>query len=612
MRVYRYGLLAPTEGASIVAEQLRLAHAYRNQLTELERERRQRQRDCERRFPEAKQAAAALTAAQANLDRLLAERRAQRSRSRSRSESAELRGAIKAAREDVKTMRKALREVRAAMKPHVQADADQANEWFLERRRAMRGASGLRHGTYILVEDAAQQSAAEIPLWDGDQPQDPRFLRWTGEGRVGVQIQGGMDLDQLGDHTFLRITKGAIAPNAEPGSRRSRLRRRMVLWLRVGSTEDRAPVWACWPMLMHRPIPNGSRIKRAVVQRRLIGPREEWSVLLTCETPEAARACGGGSVGVDLGWRQMPGGLLRVAMLEGSDGHREEITLPPEVLAGLLVPEGLRSTRDQNFEAVRGHAGRPANDERPALPPCGLVKWLAENEHPDWLREATATLAQWRSQSRLAALVLRWRENRFDGDQATFEELEAWRKQDRHLWLWETSQREGAQRARREFYRITAARLARRYERVVLEKFDLRVIARRSGEAAENEVARKNRVLASVSQFRQCLVDAFRSRGGEVLTVPAEGTTIVCATCGETAKFDAAAQIVGACPNGHVWDQDLNAARNILARGEQSGDERAAGTARTPDAPTESRRERVARLRKEKLARMNRSQGGAE
>ena len=40
VKVYRYGLLAPTENRDLVAQTMRLAHEYRNKLVEIDRQER--------------------------------------------------------------------------------------------------------------------------------------------------------------------------------------------------------------------------------------------------------------------------------------------------------------------------------------------------------------------------------------------------------------------------------------------------------------------------------------------------------------------------------------------------------------------------------------------
>src|SRR6185295_8157008 len=107
-----------------------------------------------------------------------------------------------------------------------------------------------------------------------------------------------------------------------------------------------------------------------------------------------------GIVGIDMGWRKVDQGL-RVAAWHGSDGDQGTLILPQKLLDKAAYSERLRSIRDTIFNDVRDR----------------LATWLSANADivPLWLKEATESIRQWRSQSRLAATVLRWRENRFTG-----------------------------------------------------------------------------------------------------------------------------------------------------------------------------------------------------
>ena len=138
---------------------------------------------------------------------------------------------------------------------------------------------------------------------------------------------------------------------------------------------------------------------------------------------------------------------MRVAYAVDDEGRAEELSLPAELLSRERKAADLQSIRDQRFELAR----------------ATLVRWLAVADVPDWLREETATLAQWRSAARLAALALRWADARFSGDAEVFDALEAWRKKDRHLFDWQAHAKLSFQRGRREIYRRFAARLRWRH-----------------------------------------------------------------------------------------------------------------------------------------------------
>jgi len=150
--------------------------------------------------------------------------------------------------------------------------------------------------------------------------------------------------------------------------------------------------------------------------------------------------------------------------------------------------------------------------------------------------------------------------------------------------------------------------LARKYKTLVLEDFDLRVMARRGSveDGAENEDARSNRQLAAVSELRLCLEQAFKGRGGDVVRLPAANTTRRCHACGHTEAFDAAAAILHTCPGcAATWDQDRNAALNLLAtwQRERLGNVESGGPARSetiandPAALPETKWTRAKRMR---------------
>jgi transposase len=186
---------------------------------------------------------------------------------------------------------------------------------------------------------------------------------------------------------------------------------------------------------------------------------------------------------------------------------------------------------------------------------------------PDWLQEATKTLRQWRSQSRLASLALHWREERFDGDHDAYQAIEDWRKQDKHLYEYESNLRDKLHRRRRELYRCFAAEMARCYTGgAVLAELNLARAARRRKEGDLPPPIRHNRQLASVSSLRLALHNAC---GRESVPVVKSATTKLsqtCHECGAVHDVDGAATEV-VCPTcGAVADRDVRAAANLLSQ----------------------------------------------
>ncbi|MEK7112228.1 MAG: hypothetical protein AAB875_02770 [Patescibacteria group bacterium] len=353
---------------------------------------------------------------------------------------------------------------------------------------------------------------------------------------------------------------------------------------------------------------------------RLDGPRERWEALVTVREAAAEQRHGDQiAVAVDVGWRALPDGSMRVAYWRGEDGEHGALELSSYDLAGLTKSDGLRSQRDKNLEAMRAWLCDQLRDwlgERPELPEWLRRDTVRRGEQTPSSAQAIAYIAQWRSQARFAALQRRWQ--RFDGDDAIYAGLSWWRYRDHHLWEYEAGQRRGSQAHRLDIYRCFAHRLAERYGHVVIEKFDKRSTrttkATEDGAQTENVELHHAQNLAAPSILIGALANAYggvfdaqKRPLGRAYAVKCERTTIECgeADCDGVLYGDPADDIMQRCTRGHVWDQDENACKNLLRRFcERSRDDKTAGGARG-DKPVkpEARYERSRRKRAERDAR---------
>jgi hypothetical protein len=381
--------------------------------------------------------------------------------------------------------------------------------------------------------------------------EDPRWPAWKGEGAISVQLQGGLLLDALSTDTQVQIVPAAHGKTDVYGTLR----------MRIGSTaKSRAPVWADFPIKMHRPLPKGSIIKRVTVHRTLggaktanamSGRREHWEAQFVIEMPLPDPRHGKGIVGVDLGWRRI-GGELRVCAFADEEDGAGELRLSERTIGGVRRVDSLRKTRDD----MRNRA-------------LGLLIAMRPLA-PRWFRDETEHAHAWRNPSRIPMLLAQWRKQRWAGDEDGFQWLSFWLERDRHLWQWEADQRRKNVNGRRKFYEGFAAKLAETYETLVLEDFDLRTFARRPAkdaivgpdgrkESQQEEAARAWRHLAGTYELRLVLENAFLTRGGTVSRVPAANTTRTCADCGLIVRRDFAGSIEWTCDCGVVHDQDKNA-----------------------------------------------------
>jgi hypothetical protein len=550
--VYRYGLLPPTAAAEIVDEQMRLAHRYYNTLTEIERWRRACYRELRSWLPEIENLEAWKSAEVERLELARKAIKAQRSKTRSRSDTADQRKVAQEARDQLREVSALYTAARDASKHDLELEeaSRELNAETAKRMKQARAECGCYWGTYLCIENAAEAARKDATF-------DPEYRRWTGDGVVAVQLQHGLSIDRaIGcKDRRLQIDERPLPCGSGKGKSRPRVR------VRVGS-QRKDPIWAEWPLVMHRPLPPESKIQWAKVKRERLGGKDRWSLHLTLVVPATRREVIDPhrleAVAVDVGWRKREDGGLRVAYLVGTDGERLEVLLDPSVLSGIQQVEDLRSIRDQRLNAL-----------------CHLlVPWLRDHQEelPEWLVDETKTISNWRSQARFSRLAGMWRERREGQSEAlegVYDLLEAWRKKDKHLWLWECNLRDKVLARRREQYRVLAARLAEKYQVVVLEKFNKSETQRKKpaeSETPDRQATHTQQTQAATSTLCQCLLNAFSRRGLITAEMPAQWTTRTCHRCGMIdEQWNPAKEIDHRCPAcGELADQDAQAADNLM------------------------------------------------
>jgi hypothetical protein len=498
-RIITYGCLAPTEGSERLHDQLFHAHRYQQDLTAVELRARAEYREARGKLPDIAPLDEEYARATENIEQMRATLKALRADARARVQCDGLQAQIRQARAERKQIGERRRAARASAKadPGLATASQRINEMKSAERKRLRAACGVYWGTYLMRENAVEQAAKS--------PTDPRHRRYDRSGKVGVQIQHGMSASELfsGADTRLRI---APLPEDQWETRSGRRRARTTVSIRVGS-DGRAPIWATLPMVMHRPLPDDARIMWAWILVRRIGPDTTYQLQLAVESESYhAGGRGTGTVAVDLGWKSDPSGIA-VALAVDERGEQHSLVLPEIVRQRIEHAESLRSIADRNFDAAK----------------ATLVTWLTEHGAPEWMADEASHIHAWRSSRRLAKLVMRWREHVTDESRDVLATLEAWRRQNRHLFQWECHERTKAMRRRKDLYRNWVALLREKYARVVLEKIDYRQLARDPApeEDAAAEYARRQRQIASPGELRETVTEAF-GKANVVVLPPAK------------------------------------------------------------------------------------------
>lgn len=470
VRVYQFGLLAPTEGEADVRSQLRASHEYANDLIAIERGRRAAIREIHAESEAVREAESLLKAA-------------------------------------TRSTRNAARKALAQARRQAERDLpdDMASIAALDKsvRRDARALTTSWWGSYLTIE-ASHDQLRKSRLYDGLEPVVPRFRRrnrlgddtyaegdarhdwWLSDGQIGIHVQNRT----LSTAEVLRCEDSYVRVELLPDRRGSTgYPRYGVLWLRVG-TDGREPRWARWPMKLHRPIPDGASWKWVRVSCRREALREQWSCEITVELPAAETRVpeGVGAVAVEVCWEQTED-TIRVARYLDEWGERGELLLPPRLSKALAHGAGIRAVRDIMTNDLRKQ----------------LVRSVSGVTLPAWLRTELATVAIWRSHWRFHRLFARWRRDCPAVAAEAFSLLAAWYEREKHLYQYEDCERAQAVRSRREFYRVQAARWAERYHTIILDGRDLSREARWGAESAV-------RFLAGTSVLRAALGHAIAAK----------------------------------------------------------------------------------------------------
>lgn len=476
----------------------------------------------------------------ARLDALKTERKRQHAKVRRRVSTPDTDDAIADIRQQFK-----------AVKERVDQAKISARGQTRERRRALEGArlaavkaarqnSGCYWGNYNAVINSYDTARQKV-LKDGGEL---RFRRFDGSGRIVNQIQGGVSVAGLFDSERSQVSMRPASAAAWP---KPRLHPHAHILTAAIYTRERQPRHVSWPLILDRPFPDGAVIKEVHITRRRRGPRrDDWSVSFSLAVPEPEMTHDGQACGIDIGWRRRNDGI-RVATIVNQAGEREFVTCPERIVSGFRHVDDLKAQRDQRVNDI-----------------VKTLRQLPWAQAPTVLRDAAVPI---RTLPRVSArllvrLVALWCE--MPWERPTLDRLRDVLARDLADWRESAGLSLRLTRARRDHYRCEAKRIADRYGLIGLEKLSIATMS-----AAEDnptpEPSRFYRRVAAPGDFIAALRWAAKKAGARVHEHGGKSTWI-CAECGaEHAPADPAALIV-TCPHcSAAWDQDVNAARNLLA-----------------------------------------------
>lgn len=268
-------------------------------------------------------------------------------------------------------------------------------------------------------------------------------------------------------------------------------------------------------VVLHREIPEIAIVKQVAWCGERVGPRWDWYLTITIEEDPVEREATGRACGVDVGWRLTADREIRGAMIADSDGREIEFTLP-------LLLDNAHSRR---YKAMH------------------IDGWLDLEE---WDRQLSGADRGTPEHRRIASI-----------------RHELYRR---------------LVRTRTKIYERLAAWLASNYDHMVIEgDLAIKRMAENPEKNAALDAADRYRQIVAPATLLQTIRNAARFRGAEVVNGETAYSTLTCWICGGVLSGQDGSLWLR-CPRGHQWDQDVNAARNLLSQspplGVQNGDMR--------------------------------------
>lgn len=552
---YSYGLLAPLDWGPDCYEHLWLQNRLWNQLVEIEHGYREQYRELVAQHPETAPLEAEMSELKAEQAELRKERKAKRQRERADVKMPEVNARLKVLAQQVKSLGAELRAARKLAREALKEPVAALNSERFEAVKLARQQSRLFWGNYNAICQSYEVARGRA-MKDNTEL---RFHRFRGEGRFTVQVQGGVTPEDLFGGAR---SEAFIEPLQSVPGRKGKPCPRLRLTVYTTKSEDGEFVrrMVTWPLVYHRPLPPDARIQQIVVTRKQVGTKWRYEAKFTVRVPDAEieRGLDLDPCGINLGFRVRRDGGIRVAMLADQDGE-SELALSAEWIEAMEYVESLQQRRDHDLNTILALL----KEEWIRRPKPDFMDTDLTEQVVDPLRQIIT--APRVAAGRLAAVVIRWRDT--DWWPMMRIQVEAWRRRDKRLLEEQANRREKLLLHRREQYRLWAREVAQRYGIIAIGEIDLKTIARLEVGEEKTELyerARRNRTRASLYQLQQELHAQAAKAGSDVVKVPArEGYTQHCHVCGTLCEVGE--DLVHICVCGARWDQDINAARNILS-----------------------------------------------
>lgn len=290
-----------------------------------------------------------------------------------------------------------------------------------------------------------------------------------------------------------------------------------------------------------------------------------WHLAIWLEIPPEAFVItpdGQTQAGVDLGWRKFDD-YLRIGYICDSAGRNVELRLPLEMSSFQTRRHSLPSSWEDKRE-MDAQISAQVDVTKVTIKPL-----LQAADLPADIRRSVGQLQKMRQGGlkKLRVMLAGLYETEYWSSEVeeVIQVLDDWHAMDSRLSYQVNQLSRRLVRRREWLYGNLAKWLWETYGMVVWEgDLDVKVMAEDADKEPALKAANRYRQIAAIGELRRFIERAAIKYGGELVDGEAAGTTNKCSVCGALVLTGPARMLI--CANGHLQDQDYNAAKNLLSR----------------------------------------------
>jgi hypothetical protein len=529
--VYQYGTPYWAEPGPVVGEQLRLANRLWNSLVEIEHAHRERVANIWLRYTEVQEAQKKVDLASEESAEAKEELNAYRKALRTTAPGPEVKARIKAASETLKVAREEFKAAKAASGDRAKAELSENKKRYYEEQKAAGQAAvsnGLYWGTSNDILRRRFPGAVERAYAPGSRWGELRFHRFDGTGTLTTQIMWQASKPKA----YPSVLHGGSSPwknvfSLKPAG--DGHDKHGVLRLRVGGKEGKEVISI--PVIIHRPLPEDAEVKEVKLSRRKVGGNYRLYVAVVINVPDPEPKTSGDTLDIDFRWTSEAGTGIKVARVSSFSGTLPE---PPADIASLVtkgdfhevwIPNTWRAVYDRD-SAIRSDRDALLEDHKKVLadalradPELAAALGSADRETGELVPLRADRVMKWRSAGKLAYITIRLRD--LPEYAALTEQLELWRRRDRHLWEYESNERDQVIARRNDAYSKVAAWLADSADYIGIKELPVASLKKKSEVAEDTYEARGSRSnvqFAAPSELKTRIINAAKQRGVPVET----------------------------------------------------------------------------------------------